>query len=256
VLEVFGEHTLGTAKILGLLAVAVALLVGYGLHARRTPSPLLRLELFRVRTLRAAVLGSFLTRLGAGGMPFLLPLLYQVGLGYSPVESGLLLMPQTLAAMGLKMTIPHILARFGYRSVLLSNTLLLGLVIVLFATVGPATPVFVIVLQALAFGFFSSLQYTSMNTLTYADVSPADASMASTLASTMQQMSMSFGVAAASLATALFIPDRLRSEPSLMIHGIHEAMLVLGGLTVLSAAIFRELRSGDGDSVSRPVTTA
>jgi hypothetical protein len=88
--------------------------------------------------------------------------------------------------------------------------------------------------------------------LTYADVAPSDASMASTLASTMQQMSMSFGVAVASLATALFIPDRFRSEPPLMIHGIHEAMLLLGGLTVLSSVVFHGLKSGDGDSVSRP----
>jgi EmrB/QacA subfamily drug resistance transporter len=254
VLEVFGEHTLGGLEVSGLLLLSILLLVGYGLHARATPSPLLKLALFRIRTLRAAVLGSFVTRLGAGGMPFLLPLLYQVGLGYTPVQSGLLLMPQSIAAMGLKMVIPGILARLGYRRVLLANTLLLGLVIVGFATVGATTPVALIVVEALAFGFLSSLQYTSMNTLTYADVAPADASMASTIASTMQQMSMSFGVAVASLATALFIPDRFRSEPSQMIHGIHEAMLFLGGLTVVSATVFASLRSGDGDSVSRPVT--
>jgi hypothetical protein len=90
-----------------------------------------------------------------------------------------------------------------------------------------------------------------MNTLVYADVGEADASMASTIASTMQQMSMSFGVAAASLITAVFIPDRLRSEPSEITHGIHLAFLVLGGLTVLSAGIFGELRPEDGDSVSQ-----
>jgi MFS family permease len=167
------------------------------------------------------------------------------------VQSGLLLVPQTLAAMVLKPIIPKILAHLGYRRVLLSNTVLLGLVIVLFATVSAATPVVVIVIQALAFGFFSSLQYTSMNTLTFADVAPADASMASTIASTMQQMSMSFGVAAASLTTALFIPDRFRSVPRLMIHGIHEGMLVLGAVTVVSSAIFSGLKSGDGDSVSK-----
>ncbi len=163
-------------------------------------------------------------------------------------------MPQSVAAMGLKVTIPWILARLGYRRVLLWNTMLLGLVIVLFGTVSAGTPVAVIVAQALAFGFFSSLQYTSMNTLTYADVAPADASMASTLASTVQQLSMSFGVAVASLATAIFIPDRFRSDPPQMIHGVHEAMLVLGGVTVLSSAVFANLKRGDGDSVSRPVT--
>jgi EmrB/QacA subfamily drug resistance transporter len=251
VLEVFGEHTLNAAQVGGLVAVAAALLMAYGLHAARTAHPLLRLGLFRIRTLRATVTGSFITRLGVGGMPFLLPLLYQVGLGYSPIQSGLLILPQSIAAISLKMTMPGILTRFGYRTVLVTNTVLLGLLIGLFATVGPHTSVVVICLQAAAFGFLSSLQFTSMNTLVYADVNEGDASMASTIVSTMQQMSMSFGVAGASLTTAVFIPDRFRSDPPQMIHGIHLAFLVLGGLTVLSAAIFRELRKEDGDSVSR-----
>ena len=251
VLEIFGEHSMGATAIAALLALATLLLLAYGWHATHAPHPLLRLGLFRIRTLRASVAGSFGTRLGVGGMPFLLPLLYQVGLGYSPIQSGLLILPQSIAAISLKMTMPKILSRFGYRRVLLSNTVLLGLLIALFATIGPRTSIVVICLQAAAFGFLSSLQFTSMNTLVYADVADADTSMASTIASTMQQMSMSFGVAAASLATALFIPDRFRSEAPEMIHGIHLAFLVLGGLTVLSAAIFSELRPEDGESVSR-----
>ena len=251
VLEVFGEHTLTKGHILELLAVSVALLLGYGRHAMRAAHPLLRLGLLRIRTLRVSVSGSFVTRLGVGGMPFLLPLLYQVGLGYSPIQSGLLILPQSVAAISLKATMPRILARLGYRRVLLANTVLLGLLIGLFATIGPQTSVVVIGLQAVAFGFLSSLQFTSMNTLVYADVPEADSSMASTIASTMQQMSMSFGVAAASLATALFIPDRLRSEAPLMTHGIHLAFLVLGAVTVLSAVVFGELRQEDGDSVSQ-----
>jgi len=251
VLEIFGEHTLSGGEMFGLLALSVALILGYWRHALTAPHPLLRLGLFRVRTFRIAVLGSFLTRLGAGGMPFILPLLYQVGLGYTPVQSGLLIMPQSVAAISLKMTMPHILSRFGYRRVLLLNTVLIGLVIALFATVGPGTPVWIIVVQALCFGFFSSLQYTSMNTLAYADAAEADTSMASTIASTLQQMSISFGVAAASLATSLFIPDRFHTDAGEMVHGIHEALLVLGGLTVLSTLVFWGLRSDDGDNVSQ-----
>ena len=129
------------------------------------------LGLFRIRTFRAAVSGGFITRLGVGGMPFLLPLLYQVGLGYTPVQSGFLIMPQALAAMSLKMLMPLVLTRFGYRRVLIYNTVIIGVILVLFATIGPGTPVWLIVLQAFCFGFFSSLQYTSMNTLVYADVS-------------------------------------------------------------------------------------
>ena len=118
VLEVFGEHTLSAREILGLLAISLVLLAGYGWHAARTAFPLLRLSLFRIRTFRAAVSGSFFTRLGIGGIPFLLPLLYQVGLGFTPIQSGLLMMPQAIAAMSLKMTMPRILARLGYRGVL------------------------------------------------------------------------------------------------------------------------------------------
>ena len=108
---------------------------------------MLRLALFRIRTFRAAVSGSFLTRLGIGGIPFLFPLLYQVGLGFTPIQSGLLMMPQAIAAMSLKLTMPRILARFGYRAVLVSNTLIIGLLILLFATIGKGTPVWLIVIE-------------------------------------------------------------------------------------------------------------
>jgi MFS family permease len=106
VLEVFGEHTLSAREILGLLAIAILLLTGYGLHASKIRFPLLTLNLFRIRTFRAAVGGSFFTRLGIGGIPFVIPLLYQVGLGFTPIQSGLLMMPQAIAALSLKMTMP------------------------------------------------------------------------------------------------------------------------------------------------------
>src|SRR5580658_1510310 len=115
VLEIFGDHTLGTGEILGLLAISLALIGGYGLHAAHTQYPLLQLSLFRIRTFAASVGGSFITRLGIGGVPFLLPLLYQVGLGYTPVQSGLLIMPQAAAAMSTKFFMPRLLARVGYR---------------------------------------------------------------------------------------------------------------------------------------------
>jgi hypothetical protein len=251
VLEVFGEHTLSAREILGLLAVSILLLTGYGFHATRTAYPMLRLTLFRIRTFRAAVNGSFLTRLGIGGIPFLFPLLYQVGLGFTPIQSGLLMMPQAIAAMSLKVTTPRILARFGYRAVLVSNTLIIGLLIVLFATIGKGTPVRLIVAEVFCYGFFTSLQYTSMNTLVYADVSVEQESSASSIASTMQQMAISFGVASASLVTVFFIPEHYRSNPTQFIHGIHRAFFVLGGMTLVSTIVFRELKRGDGDAVSQ-----
>jgi EmrB/QacA subfamily drug resistance transporter len=251
VLEVFGEHRLDGRAIAALLVLSAALLAGYGLHASRTARPLLLLGLFRLRTFRAAVGGSFFTRIAIGGVPFLFPLLYQVGLGYTPVQSGLLMMPQAFAAMSLKMTMPRILARFGYRAVLVSNTIMLGVCITLFATIAAATPVWLIVLQLFVYGFFQSLQFTSMNTLVYADVASEAAGSASTIASTAQQLSMSFGVAVASLVTALFVPDRFHTDSLQLIHGIHLAFIALGIATIVSTATFAGLRRGDGSAVSQ-----
>ena len=251
VLEVFGEHRLGAAAIVGLLALSALLLAGYGLNAARTAHPLLDLGLFGIRTFRAAVSGSFLTRIGISGIPFLLPLLYKVGLGYNAIQSGLLMMPQALAAMSLKITVPAILARFGYRTVLVSNTVLLGLLIMLFATIGIATPVWLIVVLSFTYGFFQSLQFTSMNTLVYADVSGEAAAGASTIASTAQQLSMSFGVATASLVAALFVPDRFHTDAAHMIVGVHKAFLVLGAGTIVSTAVFGGLKPTDGSAVSQ-----
>jgi EmrB/QacA subfamily drug resistance transporter len=238
VLEVFGEHTLSGREMMELLALSLLLLAGYGFHATKTTYPMLRLALFRIRTFRAAVGGSFVTRLGIGGIPFLFPLLYQVGLGYTPIQSGLMMMPR-------------ILARFGYRTVLVSNTLMIGLLIMLFATIGAGTPVWLIVAEVFCYGFFTSLQYTSMNTLVYAEVTEEEASSASSIASTMQQMSISFGVASASLVTAFFLPDRYRANSAQFIHGIHRAFFVLGGMTLISTIVFRELKKGDGGAVSQ-----
>jgi EmrB/QacA subfamily drug resistance transporter len=250
VLEVFGEHRLGAGGILGLLAISLLLIFGYGLHAARTAFPLLNLTLFRLRTFTAAVSGSFITRLGIGGAPFLLPMLYQIGLGLTPVQSGLLIMPQALASMTTKTLLPRILARFGYRNILIGNTLALGVMLMMFGTVGPHTPIWLIVGQALIYGVLTSLQFTSMNTLVYADVPRDQSSGASTIASTLQQLSVSFGVAVAGLTTAFFLPTEATSNPSLIIDGLHKAFFVLGGFTLVSTLIFSRLKRDDGGNES------
>jgi EmrB/QacA subfamily drug resistance transporter len=251
VLEVFGETSLSKREMLGLLLMSAALLGAYGLNTTRIAHPLLRLGLVRIRTFRVSLSGNLFTRLGIGGVPFLLPLLYQVGLGFSPIQSGLLIMPQALAAMSLKLTMPHILKKFGYRTVLIVNTVSLGLMIFLFSTIDTATPVWMIVLMAFTYGFLTSLQYTSMNTLAYADVNAREASGASTLASTIQQMAVSFGVATASLAASFFVPDRVHATSPEMIHGIHLALWALGAMTIVSTIVFTQLKRGDGDAVSQ-----
>jgi EmrB/QacA subfamily drug resistance transporter len=250
VLEVFGEHALSRREVLGLVTMSAALLAAYGLHSVRTAHPLLRLSLMRIRSFRVAVSGNLLTRLGIGGLPFLLPLLYQVGLGFTPIQSGLMIMPQALAAISFKFTLPVILRKFGYRRVLIANTVMLGVMLMVFSAIDVGTPAWLVAILAFVYGFFTSTQYTSMNTLAYADVNQEQAAGASTIASTVQQMAVSFGVASASFAAALFIPDHTRASAPEMIHGIHLALRLLGAWTIVSTIIFNELRSNDGEAVS------
>ena len=254
VLEIFGEHSLDTKSIVFLLVLSVALLLAYGHHSLGAEHPLLKLWLFRVRTFRISVLGSFATRLGVGGMPFLLPLLYQIGLGFTPVQSGLLIMPKPIAAMSLKMLMPRILNRFGYRKVLVSNTAAMGATIILFMTVVPGTPVALIVLLAFVMGFVSSMQFTAMNTLVFADLSDTETSPGSSISSTVQQMSMSFGVAVASLLAALYLGGEHRPGPAGMIAGIHWTFLTLGLMTVATSLMFRRLKPTDGSAMAPAAT--
>lgn len=250
-LEIFGEHRIDATSAAVLLLLCVSLLGAYLWHARETPHPLLRLRLFRVRTFRISVMGGFVTRLGVGGMPFLLPLLYQLGLGMPAWQSGLLMMPTAAAAMGMKIIAPRVLAHFGYRRILIVNTVMIGCVISLFSLVNPATPIALIVLLGLSMGFFNSLQFTSMNSMAYADIDTPDSSMASTIASSLQQMSMSFGLACGSLIAGWYLGDLPQTDRVAVTTALHHAFLTLAGLTILSSLSFWSLRPGDGESVSR-----
>jgi len=251
VLEVLGDHSLTWRVTLGLAALSLILLGTYGWHASRTAAPLLALGLFKIRTFRVSVLGGFVTRLGVGGMPFLLPLLYQVGLGYAPWQAGLLTMPQAASAIGMKILSKPLLARFGHRGVLRVNTVVMGLFIMVFGLVGPATPIWAILLLSFGQGFASSTQFTSMNTLVYADVTDAQASRASSIASTAQQLALSFGVAFGSVSAQWFLHSVPQSDHPAFISALHHAFLTLGVLTVLSSLTFAGLKPGDGSNVSR-----
>jgi Na+/melibiose symporter-like transporter len=211
----------------------------------------LRLTLFKVRTFRISVLGGFVTRLGLGGMPFLLPLLYQVGLGLSAWQSGLLMMPAAVAAMGMKLIASKVLARFGYRQVLIVNTVCIGITVTLFSIVEAQTSVWFIACLGLTQGFFNSLQFTSMNSMAYADVEGADSSMASTIGSSMQQLSMSFGLACGSLVTGWYLGDVAQTDRLAVTNALHHAFLTLGAITIISSLSFWALKAGDGGAVSQ-----
>jgi EmrB/QacA subfamily drug resistance transporter len=250
-LEIFGEHNLDVTSGGVLFLLSLSLLAAYAWHARQLAHPLLQLSLFKVRTFRVSVVGGFVTRLGIGGMPFLLPLLYQLGLGLPPWESGLLMMPSAAAAMGMKFLSAWVLRRYGFRRILIVNTVMSGVSIGLFALVTTGTPLVVIVLLSLAQGFFNSLQFTSMNAMAYADIEPTESSMATSIASTCQQLSLSFGLAFGSLIAGWYLGNLPQTEQAALTAALHRTFLTVGALTLLSSLSFWTLHPDDGENVSR-----
>ena len=231
IIGVFGAHRFDAATP-AMLLLAAGLLIAYGVHASRVPHPLLSLALFRVRTFRIAVLGGFVTRLGLGAMPFLLPLLYQLGLGLPAWESGLLLIPMAAAAMVMKVLAPSLL-------------------IALFSQVNASTSLWLVVALGAAQGLFNSLQFSSMNSIAYADIEAPKSSMAATIASTLQQMSMSFGLAFGTWLTAYYLDGNTQGQQAGIRSALHATFLTLGALTLMSSLSFRTLRPHDGEAVSR-----
>lgn len=250
VLEVFGEHSHAAIHLAILTCISILLLLAYVWHARRVSKPMLQLNFFKVRTFRISVLGGFVTRLGFGGMPFLLPLLYQIGLGYPAWQAGLLTMPQALAAMGMKVISRSVMKRFGHRRILLSNTILMGLTMMMFTQIGIGTSVPTLLALAFAQGFFASLQFTAVNSLVYADIDDSDASKVGSIASTSQQLSLSFGVASGSLTAGWFLGNLDQTIAAETIPALHKAFFVLGATTMLSGFAFLGLHPNDGNNIS------
>ena len=250
-LEIFGEHNIDITSAGVLLLLSLSLLGAYAWHARQVRYPLLRLSLFDVRTFRVSVIGGFVTRLGIGGLPFLLPLLFQLGMGLPAWQSGLLMMPAAAAAMTMKFLSSRILRRYGFRQVLVVNTLLVGAVICTYSLVSPATPLVLIVLLGLAQGLFNSLQFSSINGMAYADIEPTESSMATSIASTFQQLSLSFGLACGSLVAGWYLGDLPQTDQLAVTRALHHTFVTVGVLTILSSLSFWTLRKTDGENVSR-----
>lgn len=249
-LEVFGEHRLDVTSSAILFLLSFALLGAYALHAQRTEHPLLNLQLFKVRTFRVSVLGGLITRLGIGGLPFLLPLFYQLGMGMPAWQSGLMMMPSAIAAMTVKALSPHLLRRFGYRRILIVNTALMGVVIGLFSLADQSTPIVLIVLLSFLVGSGSSMQFSSMNSLAFADIDARNSSMANTIASSMQQLSMSFGLACGSLLTGWYLGGLPQTDQVAVTNALHAAFITLGAATIVASLSFWTLRTGDGHALT------
>ncbi|HEV2098571.1 MAG TPA: DHA2 family efflux MFS transporter permease subunit, partial [Stellaceae bacterium] len=197
--ENVGRGALPNIVVVGLLAVGAVCLTIYVRHAGRVSHPIIDLALLKIPTYAMASIGGFLFRMGLGALPFLLPLMLQVGFGLSALNSGMLTFASAAGAMLMKTSAVRVLRTLGFRIVLVVDALISAAFLFGYSLFRPSTPHLVIFLALLAGGFFRSLQMTSINTLSYADVPPAMLSRATSLTSMAQQLSQTAGVATAAL---------------------------------------------------------
>ena len=243
-LDGVAEMGLRQVSVLVLLVFGFASLAAYWLRASRRPDPLFSPTLFKVPTLSIGLIGNLFSRLGSSCMPFLVPLLLQVSMGYSPLRAGLMMLPIALAGMGMKRFTTPLITRFGYRNVLVVNTVLVGIGMASFGVTAPGQPLVLHILQLVFFGAVNSLQFTAMNTVTLRDLDGSMASSGNSLLSMVQMLAMSLGVAAASSVlggyTGMFGAG-MPVDAIDTLHAFQATFATMGLITVASSMIFWHL---------------
>jgi EmrB/QacA subfamily drug resistance transporter len=246
--ENIGRGLLPNAAVIALLSAGAALLVAYVAHMRRVARPILDLTLLKIPTYGASIAGGFLFRIGIGALPFLLPLMLQLGFGLTPFQSGLLTLSGAIGAIVMKTVVGTIVRQFGFRNVLIVNSVICGLFLMANGLFTPATPHWLILAVLLVGGLFRSLQFTSVNTMGYADVSDTRMSSATSLSSTAQQLSVSFGVGTGALILHLTLASRGAAD--LSAGDFWPAFVIIGLISMASALVFLPLPADAGASVS------
>ena len=250
---IFGFETLGrgilpAGVVWGLFLGGGACLGLYWRHARGNAHAILDLSLFRIQTFTASVVGGGFMRLAMGATPFMLALLLQIGFGMSPFQAGLLTFISAAGALVMKTAAPPILRRFGFRSVLIVNAVITGVLFMAYGLFKPETPHWVIMIVLLVGGFFRSLQFTSLNGLAYADIDQTQMSRASTLSAMTQQLVQSVGIGLAAMLLHMFMV--MQGETTLTAGSISPAFLIVGALTFFSLAFFIRLPKTAGDELN------
>jgi EmrB/QacA subfamily drug resistance transporter len=231
------------------LVMAGAVLVAlYIHHARRAPHPILDLRLFRIPTFRSSLVGGTVFRVGIGSIPFLLPLMLQVGFGLNPFESGSLTFAAAAGALVMKITALPILRQFGFRRVLVVNALICGGFLAINGLFTPHTPHAAILLVLLTGGFFRSLQFTSLNALAFADVPAPILSQATSMSAVAQQLASAAGVALA--AFLLESARALRGDNSLVTADFSIAFITIAVFTAFSGWLHLSLEKDAGAEVA------
>ncbi|WP_416192991.1 DHA2 family efflux MFS transporter permease subunit [Nitrobacter sp. TKz-YC01] len=247
-LSVAGLNLLPWTVVTALIGTGSVSMALYVMHARRTDQPALDFTLLRLPTFRASIYGGFLFRVGVGAMPFLLPLLMQVGFGLSPFGSGLVTFSSAVGAIGMKTLAARIIRAFGFRNIMTVNAVVSSVFLAACALFTVTTPLLLIMIILVVGGFFRSLQFTAINALTYADVEPERMSRATTLASVNQQLAISAGVAlgAFSVETTMLF----RHDTELTAGDFGPGFLVVSVLSAMSTFYFMRLPADAGHQVS------
>lgn len=246
-LELFG-NTLYVTPVLLVFLSGFLMLYFYYRHASTDNNPIFPLNLFKVRTFRVGILGNLATRLGISAIPLLLPMMIQIAYGRSAVTSGWIVAPMAITAMFGKSAVIGILNRFGYRLTLMTNTFIIGILICCMAIPGVNASIYWYMPIIAILGFFNSIQFTAMNTISIADLRQYHTSSGNSLISVNQQLAIGFGIAFGLIVLKIF-----QGDVTLINDEIHNAFrytfLVVGLLTIISGLIFRRLHFKDGDNM-------
>lgn len=233
--------------VLAITVIGAVLLAAYVWHALHDDDPLIDLKLLSIPTFRAGVLGGFFFRTGLGASPFLLPLLFQNGFGMTAFQSGLLTFATGVGAMFMKTQAATILRRFGYKRVLVVNAVIATLFTAMPALFTASTPMLLILAIFLSGGLSRSLQFTSINTVAYADMPPPSMSRATSLAAVGQELSGTVGVAVAALG--LEAMQRLSGGSGIDPGHFPPVFLFVAAICGLSAFVFLRLPADAGASL-------
>ncbi|MGA9212429.1 MFS transporter [Kaistella sp.] len=246
-LELFGTVQ-NTTPILLIFTLGFLMIYYYYIHAKKMENPIFPLNLFQVRTFRVGILGNLATRLGISSIPLLLPLMIQIAYGQTAVISGWIIAPMALTAMFGKSSVIRILNKFGYRRTLMTNTFIIGFLIVCLGIPGINSSIYWYIPIIAILGFFNSIQFTSMNTIAIADLRDAHTSSGNSLLAVNQQLAIGFGIAIGLITLKLF--ENNTSITSGKIHlAFRYTFFLVGILTIFTGFIFRRLHSTDGDNM-------
>ncbi len=248
VLEFAGRGALPPIAVLGIGAVSVAAGLGYAAHARSRSRKLLDFSLMRLPTFAVSVFAGALFRIGIGAVPFLLPMMIQLGFRRSAIQSGLITFAGAIGAIGMKPATQWTLRRFGFRTILVVNGTACGLALAVCAAFRPDWPLAAIYTVLIASGFMRSLQFTAYNTIAYADVPPERMSAATTLYAAMQQVSLTVGVPVSALV--LHLARQAHPAGPLLPADFSWAFLVVAAISTLAGPASLLLPPGAGGEIS------